>query len=112
VLNSVVPNQRAEGMSYIGAWCPDELVGAIEKWISREKKKRRVNRTDFLLEAAKEKLVLEKIPVADEGSSAFRSGHQRKANTPNSKSTSDATKLLRKAAASEPGRLPKSQPKQ
>jgi hypothetical protein len=77
VFNSDVPNQRAEGMKFVGAWCPSEVTDAVESWIAREKKdaRRRVNRSDFLLEAAMEKLARSGIAVAEE--KGFRTGEVR-----------------------------------
>ncbi len=63
-------------MTYIGAWCPEELVKGIEVWIKNEKNKRRVNRTDFLIEAATEKLRNNDIPI--ESLAAHRTGENRK----------------------------------
>jgi hypothetical protein len=77
VFNSDVPNQRAAGMKFIGAWCPEDVTQAIESWIDREKRvsRRRVNRSDFLLEAVMEKLEAERIPVSPE--KGFRTGEAR-----------------------------------
>ena len=68
-------------MKCISAWVPDELLAAMEVWIAREKQatRRRVNRTDFLLQAALEKLQLDGIPI--ESDSALRTGESRPVNS-------------------------------
>lgn len=74
-----MPNKRSAGLRSIGAWCQPQLLEAIERWIAREKvtKLRRVNRSDFLLEAILEKLQRESIPIETEV--ALRAGQQRQA---------------------------------
>lgn len=64
-------------MKYVGVWCPEALIDAVEAWIKREKraKFRRVNRSDFLLEAIMEKLQREAIPVESEA--ALHTGEKR-----------------------------------
>lgn len=84
----------------MGAWCPDEMVSAVETWITREKRKRRVNRSDFLVEAARELLVREGIPIGE----VMRTGEQRAANN-DSCSAKDA---LNDGPLAAP--LPESQP--
>ena len=96
-------------MKFIGAWCPDEMVDAVEVWIKREKKTRRVNRTDFLVEAARAMLIREGIPIPEE----IRTGENRETARPvrypapvpdhhvlNSKPDAAGLKLLKKGAAS------------
>lgn len=71
-----MPNKRSPDMKFVGAWCPNELIDAVEVWIDREKTKgRRVNRSDFIVEAAT--ALLKKREIAINPKVAFRTGETR-----------------------------------
>lgn len=66
-----MPNKRSDGKFFVGAYLDDRLVAGIETWCDRHD----LGRTDFLIDAAYEKLRREGIIMPRE---ATRTARKRK----------------------------------
>lgn len=75
-----MPNQRAKNMKFIGAWVPLEVADAVHLWTKKQSSERRACQSDFLVEAFKEKLDAEGIPIMGQ---PFRSGVEHRDHSMN-----------------------------